>query len=63
MERKISEMGGAVIGQGFPDNDPAIELLWAMSLGWRTGLTGNTAEPFMRTGTMHLFAIRGRLTT
>ena len=59
----FQKWGRSVLGMGFPDNDSAIELLWAMSLGWRTGLTGKTSEPFMRSGTMHLFAIRGRLTT
>ncbi len=54
---RFQKWGCSVLGRGFPDNDPAIELLWAMSLGWRTGLTGSTAEPFMRSGTMHLFAI------
>lgn len=44
-------------GMGKPDE--ALELLWAMSLGWRTALTGEVAAPFMQTGTMHLFAISG----
>ncbi|MDG2212678.1 MAG: ComEC/Rec2 family competence protein, partial [Verrucomicrobiota bacterium] len=56
---RFQTWGRSVLGRGFPDNDPAIELLRAMSLGWRTGLTGKTAEPFMRSGTMHLFAISG----
>ena len=42
---------------GLPEQDEALELLWAMSLGWRTALTGEVKEPFMRSGTMHLFAI------
>ena len=56
---RFQKWGRSVLGRGFPDNDTAIELLWAMSLGWRTGLIGKTAEPFMRSGTMHLFAISG----
>ena len=30
-----------------------------MTLGWKTGLTGEVSEPFMRSGTMHIFAISG----
>ena len=45
--------------KGLPEQDEALELLWAMSLGWRAALTGNVAAPFMQSGTMHLFAISG----
>ena len=41
--------------------DDVVRLLWAMTLGWRTSLSGEVAEPFMRSGTMHIFAIRGLL--
>jgi len=46
------------LARGLPE-DEAVELLWAMSLGWRTALTEETATPFMQSGTMHLFAISG----
>jgi competence protein ComEC len=49
----------AALGKGFPPDDPSIELLWAMCLGWRTGLSETVSEPFMKSGTMHLFAISG----
>lgn len=49
----------ATLARGLPVQDEALELLWAMVLGWRTGLTGEVAEPFLRTGTMHVFAISG----
>ncbi|MHB1306964.1 MAG: ComEC/Rec2 family competence protein [Limisphaerales bacterium] len=39
--------------------DESVRLLWAMTLGWRTALTDEVAAPFMRTGTMHIFAISG----
>ncbi len=39
--------------------DDVVRLLWAMTLGWRTSLSGEVAEPFMRSGTMHVFAISG----
>ena len=47
------------LSRGQPEQDEALELLWAMSLGWRTALTGEVAAPFMRSGTMHFFAISG----
>ncbi len=39
--------------------DEPLQLLWAMTLGWKTALSGEVAEPFMRSGTMHVFAISG----
>ncbi len=44
---------------GLPEQDEPLRLLWAMTLGWKTALTGEVAEPFMRSGTMHVFAISG----
>jgi ComEC/Rec2-related protein len=43
---------------GVPKDEP-LELLWTMTLGWKTALNGEVAEPFMRSGTMHIFAISG----
>lgn len=40
-------------------DDPAVRLLRAMTLGWRTALTEEVSEPFLRSGTMHVFAISG----
>ena len=42
---------------GLPGEDQPLRLLWAMTLGWRTALTADISEPFLRAGTMHLFAI------
>src|SRR6185295_7198734 len=39
--------------------DESLRLLWAMTLGWKTGLTQEVAEPFMQSGTLHIFAISG----
>jgi len=36
-----------------------LKLLWAMTLGWKTALTGEVTAPFMQSGTMHIFAISG----
>lgn len=47
------------LARGLPEEDESLRLLWAMGLGWRTALTDEVAEPFMRSGTMHLFAISG----
>jgi len=43
---------------GLPDTE-ATRLLWAMGLGWRTALSGEVDVAFMRSGTMHVFAISG----
>ena len=44
---------------GMPVEDEPLRLLWAMTLGWRTAFTGDISEPFLRAGTMHMFAIDG----
>jgi competence protein ComEC len=44
---------------GLPVEDEPLRLLWAMTLGWRTAFTGDIDEPFLRAGTMHMFAIDG----
>lgn len=47
------------LARGLPVEDESLQLLWAMTLGWKTGLTNEIYEPFMRSGTMHIFAISG----
>jgi len=47
------------LARGLPVEDEPLRLLWAMTLGWRTALTPEISEPFLRAGTMHLFAIDG----
>ena len=44
---------------GLPNEDEPLRLIWAMTLGWRTAFTGDIGEPFLRAGTMHMFAIDG----
>jgi len=46
------------LARGLPD-DEATRLLWAMTLGWKTALSGDVATQFMEAGTMHVFAISG----
>ena len=48
-----------VLARGLPEVDEPLRLLWAMTLGWKTALTDEVSEPFMRSGTMHIFAISG----
>jgi len=48
-----------ILALGLPVEDEPLRLLWAMTLGWQTALNGEVAEPFMRSGTMHIFAISG----
>lgn len=47
------------LSRGLPEDDPATGLLQAMTLGWKTALTDEIEEPFMKSGTMHIFAISG----
>ncbi len=46
------------LAHGQPD-DGSLRLQWAMTLGWKAALTDEVAEPFMRSGTLHIFAISG----
>ena len=47
------------LSMGIPADDGIIDLLQAMTLGWKAGLTSEVREPFMKSGTMHIFAISG----
>ena len=51
--------GRHTLARGFSERDPAIQLLWAMMLGWKPGLSPEMQEPFLRSGTIHVFAISG----
>jgi ComEC/Rec2-related protein len=55
---RFSNWAMATLGRGLPE-DESLRLLWTMTLGWKTALTGEVSEPFMRSGTMHIFAISG----
>jgi DNA internalization-related competence protein ComEC/Rec2 len=56
---RFAEWAKRTLALGLPAEDEALHLLWAMTLGWKTALTNEVAEPFMRSGTMHIFAISG----
>ncbi|MFM1943079.1 MAG: hypothetical protein RI897_2061 [Verrucomicrobiota bacterium] len=47
------------LAKGLPEEDPATRLRWAMLLGWRGVMTEELREPFLHSGTMHVFAISG----
>jgi ComEC/Rec2-related protein len=51
--------GQRTLARGLPGPDEALRLNWAMVLGWTTALTSEVSAPFMRSGTMHIFAISG----
>ena len=43
---------------GLPEEDQPLRLLWAMTLGWRTALTADISEPFLRAGTIIHFSFQ-----
>ncbi|MCS7338068.1 MAG: ComEC/Rec2 family competence protein [Verrucomicrobiae bacterium] len=49
----------AALAVGLPAEDEPLQLVRAMTLGLRDVLTDDVALPFMRSGTMHIFAISG----
>ncbi len=51
--------GQAVLCYGLPETDDALDLLRGMTLGSTAGLTAEDFDPFIRSGTMHIFAISG----
>lgn len=56
---RFCDWGQKTLAIGMPGEDEALRLQWAMLLGWQTALNSEVAEPFMRSGTMHIFAISG----
>jgi competence protein ComEC len=44
---------------GLPAEDESLRLEWALTLGWKTALTEEVAEPFVRAATYHIFAVDG----
>lgn len=56
--RWFNDWGRRTLQRSLPE-DQHTRLLWSMALGWRAGLSNEISEPFMRTGTLHVFAISG----
>jgi competence protein ComEC len=44
---------------GLPQEDRALQLEWALTLGWKAALTDQVSEPFIRAATYHIFAVDG----
>lgn len=49
----------ATMARGLPVEDKPLRLLWAMTLGSKDVLTREAYDPFIESGTMHIFAISG----
>ncbi len=56
---RFSRWAQSTLQRNLPIEDEPLRLTWAMALGWKTALTDDVSEPFIRTGTMHIFAISG----
>ena len=56
---RFCQWGQEILAKGLGGEDESLRLLWAMVLGWKTALTQEVAEPFMQSGTLHIFAISG----
>ena len=59
MDARFIVWAQRTLARGLPEVDEPLRLMWAMALGWKTALTDEVATPFMRSGTMHVFAISG----
>jgi competence protein ComEC len=44
---------------GLPVEDQSLQLEWALTLGWKTAMTDEVTEPFIRAATYHIFAVDG----
>ena len=47
------------LARGLPGEDESLRLEWALTLGWKTALTEEVSEPFVRAATYHIFAVDG----
>jgi len=44
---------------GLPDEDESLRLMWALALDWKAPITEAVTEPFLDSGTYHIFAVDG----
>lgn len=56
---RFQDWGKATLLRDLPVEDATVHLLWAMVLGWKGGAEEDLQEAFMRSGTIHVFAISG----
>ena len=47
------------LARGLPGEDESLRLEWALTMGWKTALTDEVSEPFVRAATYHIFAVDG----
>src|SRR5262249_41403540 len=47
------------LASGLSIEDESLRLEWALTLGWKTALTEEVSEPFVRAATYHIFAVDG----
>ncbi len=59
LTKRFLDWAQQTLALGLPAEDEPLRLLWAMTLGWRTAFAGDIGDPFLRAGTMHMFAIDG----
>jgi competence protein ComEC len=59
MADRFREWARKALAMGLPEEDEALRLEYALTLGWRPALTEEVAEPFIRAATYHIFAVDG----
>ncbi len=47
------------LARGLPEEDQALQLEWALTLGWKSGLTEQVSDNFIKAATYHIFAVDG----
>jgi competence protein ComEC len=56
---RFSSWARRALALGLPAEDESVRLEWALALGWKTALTEEASEPFVRAATYHIFAVDG----
>lgn len=56
---RFSAWARQALSRGLPAEDQSLHLEWAVALGWKTALTEQASEPFVRAATYHIFAVDG----
>jgi competence protein ComEC len=56
---RFRSWGRHALAIGLPAEDESLRLEWALALGWKTALTEEVSEPFVRAATYHIFAVDG----
>ena len=56
---RFREWARQALALGLPAEDESLRLEWALTLGWKTALTEQVEESFIRAATYHIFAVDG----